>query len=1499
MKQKRPNSVDVRQAISGLEKFRRQLWPSLLAVLGLAMGTSRALADVTIYQDDFNDQQNINQGGPYTQSLTNSVPTVRNAIAGGSASARWQAGVETGGWGQRDYNNNNVATPTSSNFLPFTPQAGVAYRLQATIDTTGAAGLGSSWFTVGFTSSQHNWNGADVGTIDLADLVRFNDAKSSTITYTVWGDALVAAGIQYVGWITDGAGTVNLSPTTPQVKIDNFSLVKIDNPCTNGYAANGATSGTAPVDGTIYSSNATVTVLGNINSLAKNGYNFAGWNTAADGSGTAYSPSNTFVISSNTVLYAQWTLSSASTLLLSDNFNTVTTFGVSEFNSHLATDQSGILAPVTYAVAGYDQDYKIQHGNGGYMLLAGWFNSVSLDLYASLNTNFAAYANSYNQPLKVQFDLMLTSASNPNNWATIAIGSSKNAFVNNTTNKFSSLFRLNGGTQQFASGTDVSGGFTWNATNSTITVILSDTNNVGSPFNGNGSVGRIYVNGILAYTRTLSQMTATDGYISSEANGVMAYYDNMSVSVAPIYSVTYSGNGSTGGSAPADSRSPYAAASTVTVLGNTGSLTNNGFYFGGWNTAANGSGTTYLPGNTFSITGNTILYARWLSGYVVTYSGNGNTGGSAPVDNNLYAPGASATVLGTNTLFKTNFVFANWNTAANGTGTSYPPGATVTVTNNIALYAQWSMTNGVWDNGTGNGNWSSTNANWSGGYAWNNSPACNAFFATVGGTINLTQPITAGSVNVGNANVNVPNTTFANGSLTASSLTIQGNGSNGSDYSSNPTLTLGVPTVSIASDLAVGRANLVITSGNVSANRIISSAASADWADVTINGGTVTATNGVDGSVNTPATFQLDLNGGALYTPFIKVADREAGGNALLTFNGTVVHPTVNTNNFITLYGGNQNTYVGNGGVNFSTDGKNIGLGINLLASGTGGLTKTGTGTLTLNGTNTYIGTTLVQGGVLSIGSTTALGAGPVNITNGAVMNLNYSGQIQVSGLTLNGVAQPAGTYGATGSGATYTNNTYFTGTGRLSVSPVALTWDNGSASGNWNSTDLNWSGYSWSSVYLHDAIFGAAGVGTVTLTEAITAKSLTFNTAGYTLTGGSLILTGPQAITNNANATIISPFDCSALNKYGAGTLTLGGNTVYLGSLAVNAGTVSLTSPLLDACTTVSIAAGAKMNLNYTGTNAILSLTINGTNLPTGTYNAQHPVYGSYFTGTGSLRIFPLTYELYGGNENWPAGIRAAIVASMNEGAANYNAFGYFPMHVGVNYNSGVPTANAGYGGPITFGGSISGRTAIHELQHCMGIGTYWAYATQQSGGLWTGAHGNQRMQLYLGPGATIGCDGAHFWPYGMNYDYEDSSTARYRHVKMVAAMRWDMGIVGDSNNDGVPDDWDMFWFGTLTPSVNASNNLAAYLADVSPLPTVSLVQTNLAFSVSGTNLTLSWPADHVGWTLLQQTNRLPQGVSANASDWMRVAGSSSTNLVVLPILPGSTGGYYRLVYP
>jgi len=159
------------------------------------------------------------------------------------------------------------------------------------------------------------------------------------------------------------------------------------------------------------------------------------------------------------------------------------------------------------------------------------------------------------------------------------------------------------------------------------------------------------------------------------------------------YTVIYNGNGSTGGTVPVDSSSPYEYGATVTVLGNTGTLVKTGYTFDGWNTAADGSGTFQAAGSTFNMgTANVTLYAQWIviGTYTVTYNGNGNMGGVAPTDTYLYQQGESVTVLGAGNLFKPGYLFSGWNTAADGSGTFQAAGSTFNMgTANVTLYAQW------------------------------------------------------------------------------------------------------------------------------------------------------------------------------------------------------------------------------------------------------------------------------------------------------------------------------------------------------------------------------------------------------------------------------------------------------------------------------------------------------------------------------------------------------------------------------------------------------------------------------------------------------------------------------------------------------------------------------------------------------------------------------------------------------------------------------------------
>jgi uncharacterized delta-60 repeat protein/uncharacterized repeat protein (TIGR02543 family) len=169
----------------------------------------------------------------------------------------------------------------------------------------------------------------------------------------------------------------------------------------------------------------------------------------------------------------------------------------------------------------------------------------------------------------------------------------------------------------------------------------------------------------------------------------------------PTYRVYYSGNGNTSGTAPTDSTS-YEAGQSVIVLGNSG-LNRTGYGFTGWNTASDGSGISYSPGQIIVMgSANIQLYALWTSNptYRVYYYGNGNTGGTAPVDNNRYESGRNVIAGSNGSLYHTGFRFTGWNTASDGSGTSYSAGQIFTMgSSDVNLYACWAEIHRVYYNG--------------------------------------------------------------------------------------------------------------------------------------------------------------------------------------------------------------------------------------------------------------------------------------------------------------------------------------------------------------------------------------------------------------------------------------------------------------------------------------------------------------------------------------------------------------------------------------------------------------------------------------------------------------------------------------------------------------------------------------------------------------------------------------------------------------------------------
>ena len=174
--------------------------------------------------------------------------------------------------------------------------------------------------------------------------------------------------------------------------------------------------------------------------------------------------------------------------------------------------------------------------------------------------------------------------------------------------------------------------------------------------------------------------------------------------------VTYSVNGGSG-TAPTDATNYLSGASVTTASGS--GLSYTGYTFAGWNTASDGSGTTYAAstGSAFTFSGAITLYAKWT--FNVTYNGNGNTGGTAPTDATNYTQAASVnTASNSGTLVKAGYTFAGWNTAADGSGTTYtaPQTGAFSNTGNITLYAKWTGIAGYWVGTSGTDY--STAANW-------------------------------------------------------------------------------------------------------------------------------------------------------------------------------------------------------------------------------------------------------------------------------------------------------------------------------------------------------------------------------------------------------------------------------------------------------------------------------------------------------------------------------------------------------------------------------------------------------------------------------------------------------------------------------------------------------------------------------------------------------------------------------------------------------------------
>ena len=184
-------------------------------------------------------------------------------------------------WGAVDFGTVFVGTTSPSH--PFTLKNSGANSLSVT--SIALSGADSSQFAL-----------ATGGTNPCSGLTSFSLTGGASCTVLVAATPTSGGSKSADLTFTSGGSSVNVPLTATAI---------VPLPVT--YNGNGSSSGGVPVDSTSYALNATVTVLNNSGGLAKSGYLFDGWNTAADGSGASYQPGATFSIVAPTTLYARWT----------------------------------------------------------------------------------------------------------------------------------------------------------------------------------------------------------------------------------------------------------------------------------------------------------------------------------------------------------------------------------------------------------------------------------------------------------------------------------------------------------------------------------------------------------------------------------------------------------------------------------------------------------------------------------------------------------------------------------------------------------------------------------------------------------------------------------------------------------------------------------------------------------------------------------------------------------------------------------------------------------------------------------------------------------------------------------------------------------------------------------------------------------------------------------------------------------------------------------------
>ena len=433
----------------------------------------------------------------------------------------------------------------------------------------------------GIYAVSYDGNGSTAGSVPVDS---YKYVKGESVKVQGNTGSLARTGYAFNGWNTLAAGTGKTYTQGSTFAMGEGDVRLYARWTTNPtfkvtYAANGATSGSVPTDTTNYEAGQTVTVLANSGGLVKAGAGFAGWNTASDGTGTAYVVGQTFNIGgSGVTLYARWGTEASWARSVAAGAS------ISEFHG-AAFGASGSVYIAGYQVGNGTYAYGSQSVAGA----SGSYNAVMVKYDAA---GAALWARSVSAGSGNSFFAWAASDSSGNVYA-----SGCQAGTGTYTYGSQSIAGTSGGNNAVLVKYDSSGTALWARTISAGSS-NSDFYNVAADSSGN-----VYAAGYQTGTGTYSYGSQNAAGTAAGANAVLVKYNSSGTEVWARTVVAGTGDSYFYAVAADSSGNVYVA----------GSQTGNGTYTYGSQSAAGTSSTANVLLVKYDPSGN-ALWARTLSG---------------------------------------------------------------------------------------------------------------------------------------------------------------------------------------------------------------------------------------------------------------------------------------------------------------------------------------------------------------------------------------------------------------------------------------------------------------------------------------------------------------------------------------------------------------------------------------------------------------------------------------------------------------------------------------------------------------------------------------------------------------------------------------------------------------------------------------------------------------------------------------------------------------------